>query len=229
MSHEKVAATFTEWAEAGRAESMEKGHGDVVAQVIEALDVKPGQQILDLGCGNGWATRILAKLGPGVQAIGVDVAQGMIARAEELHSYTIRARYEQMPFERLDFKDGHFDRAFSMEALYYATDLEAALAELFRVLKPGGEADVILDFFSESEPTAKWPELVGVPMQRLAEAEWRAAFERAGFGPVETHRVIDSRGPGDRAEFTPDKWYASFAEKVARHEAGSLWIRARKA
>ncbi|QDU69860.1 class I SAM-dependent methyltransferase [Engelhardtia mirabilis] len=229
MTRDKIAETFTQWAEAGRDRDMETGHGDVVGQVIESLDVKPGQQILDLGCGNGWATRILAKLGPGVQAVGVDVAPGMLSRAEELHSYTIRARYELMPFEELEFKDGHFDRAFSMEALYYATDLDRCLAELFRVLKSGGEADVVIDYFTESPITARWAELVGVPMQRLSEAEWRAAFEQAGFGEVETRRVVDSRGPGDEADFEASRWYESFAEKVARHDAGSLWIRARKA
>lgn len=229
MSTDKIAETFTQWAEAGRDHDMQEGHGDVVAQVIESLEVKPGQQILDLGCGNGWATRLLAKLGPGVQAIGVDVAPGMISRAEELHSYTIRARYELSPFEKLDFKDGHFDRIFSMEALYYATDLEAALSEAFRVLKPGGEADVVVDFYAESAVTERWPELVGVPMQRLSEAEWKVAFERAGFASVETRRVIDSRGPGDESSFEPSRWYDSWADKLARHEAGSLWIRAHKA
>lgn len=229
MSQEKIATTFTEWADAGRDRDMEQGHHDVVQQVIDSLDVKPGQQILDLGCGNGWATRILAKLGPGVQSVGVDVAPGMIARAEALHSYTIRARYERMPFESLDFKDGHFDRVFSMEALYYATDLEQALTETARVLKSGGEADVVVDFYAESDVTARWPELVGIPMQRLSEAEWKAAFERASFDTVETKRVVDSRGPGSEADFEPSEWYANWAEKVARHEAGSLWIRACKA
>jgi hypothetical protein len=47
----------------------------------------------------------------------------MIARAEELHSLTIRARYEVGRFEALDFPDKKFDRVFSMEALYHAVDL----------------------------------------------------------------------------------------------------------
>jgi ubiquinone/menaquinone biosynthesis C-methylase UbiE len=60
----------------------------------------------------------------------------MIARAEELHSFTIRARYELGTFEALDFPAAHFDRAFSMEALYFSPDADRALAELARVLKP---------------------------------------------------------------------------------------------
>jgi len=229
MSPKTTAELFTEWAAAGRDNDMERGHGDVVAQVLGKLKVSPGQLILDLGCGNGWATRLLAKLGPGVQAIGVDVAPGMIARAEELHSYTIRARYELMPFEKLDFKDGHFDRAFSMEALYYSADLPRALGELNRVLKPGSPVDVVIDFFAEATTSARWPELVGVPMQRLSVGEWQAAFKAAGFNDLETGQLVDSRGPGNEEAFEASKWYASFEEKREAHALGSLWIRARKA
>ena len=92
MSHDKIASTFDDWAAEGRGEKMEHGHGDVVEQVIGQLDIRPGFQILDLGCGNGWATRLLAKTHAGVQAIGVDASKAMVAKAEELHIYTIRAR-----------------------------------------------------------------------------------------------------------------------------------------
>jgi cyclopropane fatty-acyl-phospholipid synthase-like methyltransferase len=70
VSHERIAATFDQWADDGRDLRMEKGHGDVVRQVIAQLGVRPGEQILDLGCGNGWATRLLAKTAPGVGAVG---------------------------------------------------------------------------------------------------------------------------------------------------------------
>ena len=90
-----AADVFDQWALEGKDAGMEEGHSDVVRQVMETMDVRAGDQILDLGCGNGWATRLLAQLAPGTQAIGVDAAPAMIARAEELHSYTIRARYEQ--------------------------------------------------------------------------------------------------------------------------------------
>ena len=111
MSTSAIAAKFDEWADAGRDASMESGHQDVVEQVVAQLGIGPGQQILDLGCGNGWATRLLAKSAAGSGAVGVDASPKMIKRAEELHSFTIRARYEVANFDALDFKDGHFDRA----------------------------------------------------------------------------------------------------------------------
>lgn len=224
MSHELLAKTFDEWASNGRDASMEQGHGDVVGQVIAEMGISSGQQILDLGCGNGWATRLLAKSSSGVSSIGIDISPEMIARAEELHSFTIRARYEVGPFEKIDFADGKFDRVFSMEALYYAVDLDASLVEILRVLKPGGAADIVIDYFTENAGTASWADATGVPMHYLGEAEWKARFEGAGFGDVNLRRVIDTRA-ADESKWEPDVCHPTFESFKAAHEAGSLWIR----
>jgi ubiquinone/menaquinone biosynthesis C-methylase UbiE len=206
MSHEKIATTFDRWAEDGHAERLADAHGDVVRQVISRMGIRAGQQILDLGCGSGWATRLLAS-GPGSGAIGVDVSPAMIARAEATHDLTTRARYERGTFEKLDFKDAKFDKVFSMEALYYSVDLERALAEIARVLKAGGSADIVLDHYEESPHTLLWPSKMGLAMHRLSEAQWRAQFERVGFTGIVLARVRDSRGPGNRADFKPSEHF----------------------
>jgi SAM-dependent methyltransferase len=228
MSHELLARTFDTWAGKGRDAEMEAEHGDVARQVIAAMGIKPGQQILDLGCGNGWATRILAKSSPGGRAVGVDVSPAMVARAEALHSLTIRARYEVMPFERLAFKDGQFDRAFSMEALYYAVDLDAALGEVHRVLKGGGSLDVLVDYYQENPAIGTWAKACGVPMTLLGEADWTARLERAGFTGVTSARVIDSREV-DAAGFDPGACYPDLETYRRGREAGSLWLRGTRA
>lgn len=229
MSHETIANTFDQWASNGRDSDMESGHGDVVAQVLKQLAIRPGEQILDLGCGNGWATRLMAKAAAGATAVGIDASPKMIARADELHSFTIRARYEVGAFEALDSPDGKFDRIFSMEALYYAVDLEKALAEMLRVLKPGGVCDVVLDYYEENAASKSWPEATGLKMQSRSEAGWKQAFEAAGFQDVRTERVIDSRGPGDPEAFECDECVPDYEAKQALHSSGSLWIRALKA
>ena len=138
MSHEKIASVFDVWAGNGKAEGMQDGHGDVVHQVLDQIEVRAGMVSLDLGCGNGWATRQLGSIAPGASAIGIDASAAMVKRAEELHDLTTRARYEVGTFEAIDFPDGKFDRVFSMEALYYAVDLDLAIAEIHRVTKSGG-------------------------------------------------------------------------------------------
>lgn len=228
MSHEKIAATFDEWATNGRGERMQDGHGDVVAQVIEKLNVRAGFQVLDLGCGIGWATRILAQLSPGVQAIGIDAAPAMVKKAEGLSSLTIRARYEVGSFENLDFKDGKFDQVFSMEALYYAPDLPKAISEMARVLKSGSCADTVIDLYDDRPSTSGWSDSLGLDMHRLTEDQWIEAFQAAGFERVTCTRVIDSRGPGEESEFTANVHYPDWDSYQAYHAAGSLWIHAVK-
>jgi ubiquinone/menaquinone biosynthesis C-methylase UbiE len=201
MSHELLANTFDQWAARGMDAKMERGHGDVVAQVLARMNVRHGEQILDLGCGNGWATRLLARSGPGVSAIGVDVSPQMVARAEELHSLTIRARYEIAPFEKLPFGDAKFDRAFSMEALYYAVDVDRALAEAFRVLKPGGRFAVSDVVVRGEVPAAirRSVELwIGCVAGALEENEYREKLAKAGFEeidvePTRVYRAEDAR------------------------------------
>ena len=226
MSHEKLATTFDEWAQNGRAESMEKSHGVSVNQILPKLEIRAGETILDLGCGNGWATRSLAKSAPGVQAIGIDVAPAMVARAESLHSYTIRARYEVGTFEALEFNDEHFNRVFSMEAIYYAVDLDKALSEVHRVLAPGGRVDFVIDFYAERTGTAIWKDHVDVNMRYMSIDDWGTAFAKAGLTDYETERVVDPAGPGDEASFEPSVWSPDWTSRVEMFEAGSLWMRA---
>jgi ubiquinone/menaquinone biosynthesis C-methylase UbiE len=228
MSHELLARTFDQWSADGRGSEMELEHGDVARQVIARIGIRPGDQVLDLGCGNGWATRILAKCAAGVQATGLDVAPAMIAEAEKIHSLTIRARYHVGVFEKLDFPDAKFQRVFSMEALYYAVDLPRAVSEIHRVLRPGGTSDVVVDYFRDNAATACWASKTGVAMHYLYASEWQQSFERAGFADVVPTRVVDSRGPGDPAQFQPSCCYPNWETWRDARNGGSLWIRAVK-
>lgn len=221
MTHAAIAKTFDDWAARGWAEEMEERHIDVARQVLDPMPVKAGMQLLDLGCGGGWATRILGKKAPGAQAIGVDASPGMIAKADALSDWTSRARFERMHFEALTFPDNRFDRVFSMEALYYAADLDAALRELARVTKSGGTLDVLIDRYKESPTTLGWSEDVGLALAWLGVDEWRARLESVGFEPVEARRLFDSRGADAPvpAGHVPE-------DLAAARAAGTLWLHA---
>ncbi|MDP6538932.1 MAG: class I SAM-dependent methyltransferase [Planctomycetota bacterium] len=228
MNTNQTTDTFDEWARSGRADRMETSHGDVAAQVIEGLLIRPGFQILDLGCGTGWATRLLAESAPGVGAVGVDASPEMVARAEELSSLRIRARYETGSFEALDFPDARFDIAFSMEALYYASDLPRAISELLRVLKPGGAAEVIVDLVEGRPGTASWADALGLELAVHSPQAWGTLFEEAGFEGTRLARVVDRRGAGDEADFEPGDCFPDWESYVAFHSEGSLHLHAVK-
>jgi ubiquinone/menaquinone biosynthesis C-methylase UbiE len=221
MTHAELARTYDAWAAEGRAEEMEARSIDVTRQVLATLAVKPGMQLLDLGCGGGWAARLLGKLAPGAQAIGIDVSPGMIAKAEALSDWTSRARFECMAFEALTFSDRKFDRVVAVEALDHAVDLASAVRELHRVTKPGGTVDVLLERYHESPATEDFA--VGCAFERawLGEGDWCAALHAGGFADAAPKRLFDTRGPG-----APALSWIPTAGQTAALARGTLWVRA---
>jgi SAM-dependent methyltransferase len=99
--------------------------------VLEWLAAKPGERILDLGCGDGQLTKRAAASGAVVQ--GVDASTEMVAAAR---SRGLAA--EQGSAEALPFADASFDAVFSNAALHWVRDQNAMMGEVRRVLKPGG-------------------------------------------------------------------------------------------
>jgi len=99
--------------------------------VVEWLDPKPGEKILDLGCGDGQLTSRLASTGANVT--GVDASAAMVEAARARGVDAVVGNAEQLPFP-----NATFDAVFSNAALHWVRDQDAMLAEVHRVLKPGG-------------------------------------------------------------------------------------------
>ncbi len=93
-----------------------------------------GKKIISLGCGTGEDVQHLKSLGPR-EVVGIDIAKGMIEIASK--SYP-GSDFRVMSIEQLDFKKEYFDFAYSSLAMHYLQNWEKGLAEVFRVLKPGG-------------------------------------------------------------------------------------------
>lgn len=104
---------------------------ELAGGVMEWLDAKPGESILDLGCGDGQLTRRLAATGASV--VGVDLSPQMLAAARERGIDAREGSAESLPFA-----DRAFDAVFSNAVLHWVRDQEAMMAEVRRVLKPGG-------------------------------------------------------------------------------------------
>ena len=94
-------------------------------------------------------------------------------------------------FEHLPFERDSVDHAFSMEAIYYASDPVAALSELCRVLRPGGTFYCAVDYFAENPHTEAWADYVDVPMVRWSRAEYRERFREAGFHVAQQESIPD--------------------------------------
>jgi SAM-dependent methyltransferase len=105
-----------------------------IAVIFRLLDARPSHRVLEVGCGAG---HLLARL-PAGRAVGVDLAESVLARtAVRLGG---RAVLAQGDAGALPFAAGAFDRVYCSEVLEHLVDPRAAVAEIVRVLKPGGVA-----------------------------------------------------------------------------------------
>jgi SAM-dependent methyltransferase len=135
-------------ADAARSLEVMYGAPDVVAQrarVLDLLSPALGERILDVGVGPGLLAHEIARLvGEAGELVGVDSAPAMVEAAGRRLAELSQARAISGDATALPLPDAYCDAAVSTQVYEYVADMPRALAELRRVLKPGGRA-LILD------------------------------------------------------------------------------------
>ena len=188
---EKLRVEFNEWARAGKGDSMERGHRPVGEQAIAKMQIPADAVVLDVGCGSGWAARLIGTQASQGHVIGIDVSDEMIRLASDQSRDFPNLEFKVASAESLPFGDAKFSHAFSMESLYYYADIEAAAREIRRVLRPGALFVTVVDLYKENEPSHQWIDNLKVPVHLLSADDYRALLERVGFSDVRDERVID--------------------------------------
>ncbi len=108
-------------------------------EAIARLAIRPGERVLDLGCGPGdGAARIT---GAGGVAVGLDYSEGMVALARK--EPALAGRLVRGDAGRLPFADGSFDKVVCTNSFHHYPEHLAALREMRRVLKPGGQLGLV--------------------------------------------------------------------------------------
>jgi SAM-dependent methyltransferase len=111
--------------------------------VRAALGCAPGHRVIDVGCGPGfYAAELLDQVAPDGCVVGVDASPAMLAVAARRCEGRGRAEFREAQATSLPVESGSFDRALCVQVLEYVADVPAALAEIHRVLRPGGRAVV---------------------------------------------------------------------------------------
>ena len=179
----------------------------VLGEMISALKLRPGQRLVDLGCGTGGAGLWLARAFD-ANLVGVDFSEAAIELATARANHWLpadRAEFRVGSFESTGLPDGCADAAVSLDALPLSRDLDAALAELRRLLSPEGTAA-----FTVSEPTSTSPEehevaswgtrlrQAGLEVERRLEHPETAEYWRRLYELAETNRAELRREMGDQ-------------------------------
>lgn len=129
------------------AAGMNRGNAAGHRAALAAVHLRPGERLLDVGFGGGGLITAALDADPTVQVAGVDPAPGMVARLGERRAHDVatgRLVIHTAGVEALPFPDGSFDAVTSCFTLYFWPDRARGVAEIARVLAPGGRVALIV-------------------------------------------------------------------------------------
>jgi ubiquinone/menaquinone biosynthesis C-methylase UbiE len=210
-----VREEFDQWARDGRDTGMAERHWHTAKHVLARMPIEAGDVVLDLGTGSGYALRALRERSIG-RGYGLDGSPEMAGNAR---SYTEDDALGFLvgDFEHLPLADGAVDHVVSMEAFYYAGDPHAVLAEIRRILRPGGTFYCAVNYFAESEQTHDWQSFIDVEMTLWSTADYRKAFREAGLHVAEQDSIPDREIEIPPADAFPTEEFESREAMVDRY------------
>ena len=227
---EKLQREFNRWAQEGEGEKMERHHLNITEKTIRLMDLRFGERVLDLGCGSGWATRLLARLvsdGPEGfgQVVGLDVSDEMIRQARAASKDFENILYVWGSAQQIPWEENFFDKVLSVESFYYYPDQDRALAELFRVLAPRGRMFILINLYKDNPYSLQWVDKLKVPVHVRSAAEYVDLLKKHAFENVEARQIPDDTP-------TPDDYvtqsFHSLDDLRAFKKTGALLLMASK-
>ena len=165
---------------------MNEGHAPLRKWGLPFVDWKEDMHILDVGCGGGATIADMLLLSPGSIVEGVDYAPESVKSSEAFNEKYLENRcfVKQGDVTNLPYEDGIFDLVTAVETIYFWTDIDKALSEIFRVLKPGG-CFMVLCEACNPDIIKEWTTVRGF-FKVYNEGEYKDIFKKARFESVET-------------------------------------------
>ncbi len=227
---EKLQQEFNLWAERGQGNQMERHHLNITEKTLRLMDLRPGERVLDLGCGSGWATRLLARLvGEGPQGfgqvIGVDISDEMVRHARAASKDFENVMFVLGSAAQIPWEENFFDKVLSVESFYYYPDQDRALAELFRVMAPHGKLFILINLYKDNPYSLQWVPKLKVPVHVRSAAEYVELLKAHAFEKVEYRQIPDDTPTPENYKTTS---FNSLDDMKAFKKIGALLLMASK-
>lgn len=218
---DRLRAEFNRWAESGQGEGMEHEHLPITLPVLDLMQLDPDSNVLDLGCGAGWLTGMLAERVPEGRVVGTDVSDEMIRRARRRLVSVENAMFVIGEADQIPWDANFFTHVISVESAYYWPNPAAGLREIFRVLREGGSAWLLINYYRDNPHSHHWSKVFEIPTHLLSADEWAALFRDAGFVDVAHRRVPD---PTPAPEVYRGRWFRDAAHLRSFRKEGALLV-----
>jgi ubiquinone/menaquinone biosynthesis C-methylase UbiE len=201
---------------------LERSHWEVTRQLIELANVNSHDNVMELGCGFGWVTRVLAEKASAGVALGVDLSDRMVHEARTGYRNPANALFLVADAARLPCRSGFFHSVLSVDSIFYYPNMEGAINEVSRVLAPGGKAHFLISYYKENVYSHEWAKYIDIPVHLLDAETYKSLLQRAGFRTVTHRRVIDSAPlPMD---WNPTRWFPTRQDQEQFHAEGALLV-----
>lgn len=168
--------------EAARLEA--KVNPDAWVHKYLAHRVRPGAEVLSVGCGPGVILNEVSELHPSVRATGIDISADRVQEAIQKNRENLRLKFVRGDAQAMPFPSDSFDLVYSRMLLQYLREKEKAVAEMARVCRPGG-----LVLLQDLDGQFLWHYPEDVNVQRAVE-KVLAALAPTGFDPFVGRRLF---------------------------------------
>jgi SAM-dependent methyltransferase len=155
----------------------------------------------------------------------MDISDQMIRHARRASVDFANLMFVTGEVAQIPWQPHFFSHVISVESSYYWPDPAAGIKDIFRVLREGGSAWILINYYRDNPFCHQWGSLLAVPTHLLSANEWAEHFRGAGFTDVAFERIVD---PSPSPEVYTGRWFHDVEHLRAFKSEGALLVHGAK-